>query len=138
MEVIKMKKLLVVLSALTATLLLGLSITANAAKPIPIEEQTATSGVLFYNAFYCALINVSDRAIDATITAYPLNVAGGSSVSPNAVSATVASGAYLLGGHGSTWGLTNADFVYCEIEWVGQPDDIRATFCSAAHCLEVR
>ena len=133
-----MKRFLVMLSALAAIIAVGFSITANAAKPVPIEEQTATSGLLFYNAFYCGLINVSDREIDATITTTPLNQSSGGPVDPYVVEGLVPSGEYLIGGIGGNQGLTNADFVYCEINWVGKPDDIRATFCSAAHCLEVR
>jgi hypothetical protein len=133
-----MKKLLVMLSVLAATIALGFSINANAAKPVPIEEQTATSGLLFYNAFYCAMINISDREIDATITTTSLNQSTGSPVDPNVVEGLIPSGEYLIGGIGSSQGLTTADFVYCEITWVGKPDDIKATFCSAAHCLEVR
>lgn len=121
-----MRRFALFISLLLAVFAVLISTSSFAAKPS--KELTVTSAPLFAQSMYCALVNVSDRAYEVTITVYSFDEV------LESVTRQVEIGGYAIGGGQNT---PYADFAYCEIEWEGQPGDFKASFCSQYHCLEV-
>ena len=125
----------ITLLTLAAFLVLGFSITAYAAKPD--KPQVISSAPLHGSSFWCTALNLTDHDVEITINMI------GFTGAPNSTTTTRA------GGRSVTWGgggnFTIPDNVYCTVEWVGAPTDIRGSLCSfgtAAHsdgtgCLEL-
>jgi len=122
----------ITLLTLAAFLLLGFSITVNAAKPA--QGQEMMSAPIEHNGFFtCMATNLSDRQIDVTfryIGQDGFNYGKGCTSCNQFLPVTIDSGDT---GHtswvppGSFPGNINA--AHCVINWEGKPNDVRASFC---------
>ena len=107
----------ITLLALAAFLVLGFSITANAAKPD--KNHTLTGAPLFGNGVYCAVANMTEEAIAVNWDIY---LSDGSKVLDDGYTVD----AHAIGGNGTAIPPTAA---YCVVSWYGQKG-LRGTFCS--------
>jgi hypothetical protein len=120
----------ITLLALAAFLVLGFSITVNAGKPT--QNQTMMSAPLHGNLlFTCVATNLTDRAMSAEF--HYINESGvdyGSGCPEDCDPADKIS--IAAGETGKTSWLAVAstgEIAHCVINWVGDPNDLRASFC---------
>lgn len=112
------KKLYITLLILVSFLVLGFSITANAAKPN--SEQYLVSAPLYAGGFLCSASNLTDSDRNVTFTFFydgytpesftPPPISPGSSRHAIGVPPSIAT-------------------TYCIVEWFGKPGDVKASIC---------
>lgn len=106
------------LLTLAAFLVLALSITANAAKGE--REQQLASPPLWGEYVGCNVANLTDETLQVSFRLH-----GGSGLvipynDPTPIEPKEVEG----------WGLLNDSYMWCEIIWDGQADDVKASICA--------
>ena len=102
-----------------ALFVFGFFAVTHAAKPP--QEQIVTSAPLLGHSHTCTLINVSGHAYDATISIVAFNH------DPGTYEYFVPIGGYAA--HGYSY-QNDLDWAFCEITWLGEKGDFKASFCS--------
>jgi len=104
----------------------------------PMKDQILISAPMVANNLTCTVLNVSDRTIVPMI-----NISDHLEDFPPQEPFGLAAGALRSVGVSSS---ASSDYFLCVVEWVGTPDEIRASACASRYdvivegytCLELR
>ena len=115
----------ITLLILAAFLVLGFSITVNAAKPP--SEQIINSGPIYGYSTNCMASNTTDRPIEIAVdTTYAL-IQGSGVYKHNQTTWTLtANGGMHLN---IAFDVSGQIIAHCNIRWIGHPGEVRATMC---------